>query len=161
MNLSESSYCSVKNSSMCCMFSIHYCQGVYYRDVCKHQDLFNELRIYIETPVDVLAFVLASVIIMVSIFGKIEGTFKYCVINIAILHLLWPIFTRFVAETILENIFSKAIGTDQIVMDVINGAIGKYENIDRIIMSCPLSCSVLSFIHLVFFSRLVKIFKIC
>jgi hypothetical protein len=109
MSLNNSVYCTLfYNESYCCQNAIAYCNGVEYPNYCQESDLFEDLAIYVETPIDAVEIVFSSIIILISIFGQIDGTFKWCIMNIAIMHLFYPIFTRFIIYDWLAKIYTPA-----------------------------------------------------
>uniref|UniRef100_A0A914EPH4 Uncharacterized protein n=1 Tax=Acrobeloides nanus TaxID=290746 RepID=A0A914EPH4_9BILA len=67
------------------------CRGHAYPGYFEDRELLNSIYNYTEVPVSLVGLILTSLIIIISIYGKIDGTFKWCVLNIAMLHLLWPL----------------------------------------------------------------------
>ena len=64
------------------------CRGHAYPGYLEDRELLNSIYNYTEVPVSLVRLILTSLIIITSIYGKIDGTFKWCVFNIPMLHLL-------------------------------------------------------------------------
>lgn len=85
---------------------IQACFNQTFPGFCEIRDLFEyELKNWTEVPLTFMAIVLSALIIIISIYGTIEGTFRWCLLNIAVLHLLWPIFNKILMDFILTNVF--------------------------------------------------------
>lgn len=80
------------------------CNGTEYVGFCEDLYKFDMSKDYYETPLAFITMFLGLLIIYISIFGKIDGTYKYCVINASILHLLWPVFYKIVYNLIIPKI---------------------------------------------------------
>ncbi|KAI1703586.1 hypothetical protein DdX_14823 [Ditylenchus destructor] len=102
MPLTNSEWCDgVHNTTNCCQRMaqpIYQCKGIEYEYFCEDETFFESLNLWFEIPIDIIDVILSIMIILISIYGKINGTFKWCIMNIAILHLLYPIFSRFIAK---------------------------------------------------------------
>lgn len=82
-----------------------YCYGKAYQEFCADWAFFDTFNDYFDIPTAFIALILSVLIILISLFGKIDGTFKWCIMNIGILHTLWPIFFRIAADMILTQLF--------------------------------------------------------
>lgn len=94
---------------------------------CEFKDfLDHRLKDWIEVPLTCVVVILSAIIIFISIYGKIDGTFKWCVMNIAILHLLWPIFYRGLNGFVFLKIWP-LISRSQSMSNLLNATLGKGE----------------------------------
>ncbi|KAI1698478.1 hypothetical protein DdX_17876 [Ditylenchus destructor] len=122
MRLNNSEYCAANTKSSCC-HDLKQCYGLEYPYYCQDAELFTTLAAIIEIPVDILDLVLSATIIFVSIKGKINGTFKWCVMNIAVFHLFYPIFGRLINKEILMPTYLSwgwsTLATDLVVNGVL------------------------------------------
>ncbi|KAI1698479.1 hypothetical protein DdX_17877 [Ditylenchus destructor] len=123
MRLNNSEYCAIKSKSSCCHDLNETCYGIEYPYFCQDAELFTTLAAIIEIPVDILDLVLSATIIFISIKGKINGTFKWCVMNIAVFHLFYPIFGRGIKQQIFMPTYLSwgwsTLATDLVVNGVL------------------------------------------
>lgn len=92
---------------------------------CEVKDFLDyTLQNWIEVPIVCLILFMLSAIIMLSIFGRIDGTFKWCIMNTSILHLTWPIFYKILMEFILIKIWPN-FPRPFAITNLINSALGK------------------------------------
>lgn len=87
-----------------CEVHLQRCNGTEYVGFCKDLYNFDNYKDYFETPMAFIAMFLGILVILISIYGRIEGSYRYCVINAAILHLLWPIFNKIAGDMIVRHI---------------------------------------------------------
>src|SRR5690242_156756 len=107
MRLNNTLYCAVsKEKKICCtvLRQLNSCNGIEYPYYCKDSDYFANLSTWFKIPINCIDIVLSTVIIFISIFGKIDGTFKWCIMNIAIFHLLYPLISRFLVMEYLSTL---------------------------------------------------------
>lgn len=127
MKLNNSFYChSSPDSYSCSLRKSNYCQSIEYEYWAQDNDFFTGLSAWMELVVDGLDVLLSTMIILISIFGKIDGTFKWCILNIAIFHLGYPIFTRIIGTQALSKLPMSSWGNNSILRNlVVNGLVGK------------------------------------
>lgn len=103
MRLNNSEYCKLTNSSCCKTLEkpIHMCLGVEYPYFCQDAKLASSLANPVEIGLDIADLILSCLIIYISIFGKINGTFKWCILNITIFHFFYPLFGRLIYREIV------------------------------------------------------------
>ncbi|KAI1707737.1 hypothetical protein DdX_12292 [Ditylenchus destructor] len=157
MRLNNSEYCKSEENSTCCISLKSVCYGTEYPNYCADGALFSTLAAIVEIPIDVLDLLLSAIIIFVSIAGKINGSFKWCVMNIAILHMFYPIFGRGIMKQILMPTYMSwgwsPLATDLVVNGVL--AIGTQGVTTSIAGSLPLALNRFMLTHQ---SRLYDIF---
>ncbi|KAI1709614.1 hypothetical protein Ddc_13793 [Ditylenchus destructor] len=157
MGLNNSEYCKSNPNTTCCHDLKKNCHGIEYPNYCADAELFNTLAAIIEIPIDILDVIFSAIIIFVSIAGKINGTFKWCVMNIAILHLFYPIFGRGIMKQIFMPTYMSwgwsPLATDLVVNGVL--AIGTQGVTTSIAGSLPLALNRFMLTHQ---SRLYNIF---
>jgi hypothetical protein len=133
MNLTTTtqfSYLSEYQSEYCNNFIPTYCfdrilnHPYVYQGFCHERELLQAIKGSFEIPLSAIALVLCLLIITISIFGNIDGTFKWCVMNIAILHTLWPLFYEFIFQNLFYWIYSPSQRTAQVRM-MMNSFLGK------------------------------------
>ncbi|KAI1709615.1 hypothetical protein Ddc_13794 [Ditylenchus destructor] len=159
MRINNSEYCKIEENTTCCERLNTYCHGIEYPNFCVDSVLFDTLAAIIEIPIDILDLLLSATIIFISITGKINGTFKWCVMNIAIFHLFYPIFGRGIMKQIFMPTYISwgwsPLATDLVVNGVLGNAIGIQGVTTSIAGSLPLALNRFMLTHQ---SRLYNIF---
>ncbi|KAI1707736.1 hypothetical protein DdX_12291 [Ditylenchus destructor] len=149
MRLNNFEYCEANPNSTCCHELEKNCRGIEYSYLCADAELFTTLAAIVEIPIDILDLVLSAIIIFVSVAGKINGSFKWCVMNIAILHLFYPIFGRGIMKQILMPTYMSwgwsPLATDLVVNGVL--AIGTQGVTTSIAGSLPLALNRFMLTH--------------
>ncbi|KAI1697101.1 hypothetical protein DdX_18698 [Ditylenchus destructor] len=103
MPLNNSEYCIATNSTCCKSLQVpsYSCGGIEYSYYCEDQAFFQNLAAWVEIPIEIVDLILSCAIIFISIFGRMDGSFKWCILNISIFHFFHPIFVRLIHGEIL------------------------------------------------------------
>lgn len=86
-----------------------YCYGIGYPNYQAEWDMFGNLKLWIETPISFVTLFLLIVLVLISVFGKIDGTFRWCILNVAFMHILWPLFYKILFDLIMNRIMTKPL----------------------------------------------------